>query len=655
MKPVQQAQQQVEAGKQEVRTESPFEQDLVLGNEENRQMSNNSSSSRTPYFPGQPQQHVSGPPNKRRRLPGSEPGIAGDEYGQFMPSLPDIYDGYPGQGRMPQMMVGNGAGNGAEHSGMIGMSSQIFAFRARLTRSADVDRKFMPSENPFIPMDPALDPFRSREPPTYLDPQQQQQQRNWSLMHDQSGAMQQSQQIQLQHPSFQQQTQMHRHSLPNARPGTAGTHGIVRARDFAAHPAGEVVTGAVVTPGSMTEGSVGTTGTTGAGVAVSGSTSASQQHARPTTSGGTSGNRGKGKIMYTQPLSISPSGMSGGSGPPLSAVSGGFHTSSERSTRHGPEHAGYAHLPHQVAHPQTAPAYREYGSYLSYERDVHDVGAGPIVVGPSSSESGGSDPARALLAPLPERSGDGVEQGDGVRGAGGGGDDAERRAMMRNSMALTSILDDMKKDLRGPATSSERDRNRHHHHSHGNGQRDGAGKDRQDGAMHAADYVTQEGSLDSRRDHSDPGSGGGGGSAQMDIGERYNAMDIAEREQRLASALDVGSVGIGGGGPIGLEIVPPNGSNTTATTIAQKGESVGERGRSGQHLEVPGQQHQSAMASTHGKRNFRGRVGIVDDDLRARQRERELQRLESEKTEGMEDPVTLGILDQDDVAFLFEW
>ncbi|KAJ9092879.1 hypothetical protein QFC20_007252 [Naganishia adeliensis] len=626
VKPVQQAQQQVEAGKQEVRTESPFEQDLVLGNEENRQMSNNSSSSRTPYFPGQPQQHVSGPPNKRRRLPGSEPGIAGDEYGQFMPSLPDIYDGYPGQGRMPQMMVGNGAGNGAEHSGMI-----------------DVDRKFMPSENPFIPMDPALDPFRSREPPTYLDPQQEQHQRNWSLMHDQSGAMQQSQQIQLQHPSLPStQTQMHRHSLPNARPGTAGTHGIVRAQDFAAHPAGEVVTGAVVTPGSMTEGSVGTTGTTGAGIAVSGSTSASQQHARPTTSGGTSGNRGKGKIMYTQPLSISPSGMSGGSGPPLSAVSGGFHTSSERSTRHGPEHAGYAHLPHQVAHPQTAPAYREYGSYLSYERDVHDVGAGPIVVGPSSSESGGSDPARALLAPLPERSGDGVGQGDGVRGDGGGGDDAERRAMMRNSMALTSILDDMKKDLGGPPTSSERDRNRHHHHSHGNGQRDGAGKDRQDGARHAADYVTQEGSLDSRRDHSDTGSGGGGGSAQMDIGERYNAMDIAEREQRLASALDVGSVGIGGGGPIGLDIVPPNGSNTTATTNRSEGR-VGRRERS------IGTTPRGAR-----KRNFRGRVGIVDDDLRARQRERELQRLESEKTEGMEDPVTLGILDQDDVAFLFE-
>lgn len=224
--------------------------------------------------------------------------------------------------------------------------------------------------------------------------------------------------------------------------------------------------------------------------------------------------------------------------------------------------------------------------------------------------------------------------------------------MMRNSMALTSILDDMKKDLRGPATSSERDRHRHHH-SHGNGQRDGAGKDRQDGSRHPADYVTQEGSLDSRRDHSDPGSGGGGGSAQMDIGERYNAMDIAEREQRLASALDVGSVGIGGGGPIGLEIVPPNGSKTTATTIAQNGESAGERGRSGQHLEVPGQHHSSAMAS--GKRSIRHRVGIVDDDLRARQRERELQRLESEKMEGMEDPVTLGILDQDDVMFLFEW
>lgn len=199
-------------------------------------------------------------------------------------------------------------------------------------------------------------------------------------------------------------------------------------------------------------------------------------------------------------------------------------------------------------------------------------------------------------------------------------------------MALTSILDDMKKDLRGPATSSERDRHRHHHHhSHGNGHRDGTGTDN---GRHAADYVTQDGSLDSRRDD-DP-----------------NAIDIAEREQRLASALDVGSVGIGGGGPIGMEIVPPNGSNTT--TIAQHGEA-GERGRSGQHLEVPGQHHQSAMSSSQSKRNFRGRVGIVDDELRARQRARELQRLESEKMEGMEDPVTLGILDQDDVAFLFEW
>ncbi|KAI5454132.1 hypothetical protein NCC49_005122 [Naganishia albida] len=648
-------QQQGEKGKQEGRTVSPFEQDPAVLVD--RQMSGNPSSSRTPYFTGQ-QQHLPGQPNKRRRLPGSEPG-PGEEFApSFAPTLADIYGAYPGSNRgIPQMVPGNGK---AEHPGMI-----------------DVDRKFLPAE-PTHPMDSGLDPFRGRDAPTsYLEQQQQQQQqRNLSFLYGQNPAMH-PEQIPLQPPPFQHQAQVHRHSLPSAtRPATTtGTHGGIRAQDFAPHPAGEVVPGsgtaaAAVTPGSMTE-SVGTTGTTGTGTGGIAIPSGTTSHAaRPTTSGGSTGNgRGKGKVLYTQPLSISPSGMSGGSvgAAPLSAVSGGFHTSSERSTRHAPP-ADYAHPPHQVARPETAPAYREYGSYLSYERDVHDVGAGPIVVGPSSEEStaGDSEPLRGVPPPHPgERGGD--PAGDTGRADGGGLAMDDERARMRNSMALTSILDDMKKDLRAPATSSERDRHRHHHHhghhhTHGNGHRDG-GVAHPDNARHPADYVTHEGALDPRRDHSDAGSGGGAGgsTAQMDIGERYNAMDIAEREQRLASALDVGAAGIGGGGPIGLEIVPPNGSNTT--TIAPRDDTAGgDRGsRAGHHLEVPGQQHHlhqppsssSAMA-TGTKRNFRGRVGIVDDELRARQRERELERLEGERMEGMEDPVTLGILDHDDVAFLFE-
>jgi hypothetical protein len=76
--------------------------------------------------------------------------------------------------------------------------------------------------------------------------------------------------------------------------------------------------GPVVTPGSATEGSIGT-GTTGTG----------PTQARPITSSG-GASRQKGKILYTQPLSISPSSMSTAGG---TAV-GGFHTSSERTTRH---------------------------------------------------------------------------------------------------------------------------------------------------------------------------------------------------------------------------------------------------------------------------------------------------------------------------------
>lgn len=404
--------------------------------------------------------------------------------------------------------------------------------------------------------------------------------------------------------------------------------------------------GAVVTPGSATEGSIGT-GTTGTG------TGTGTGHARPITSSG-GASRQKGKILYTQPLSISPSSMSAAGG---TAV-GGFHTSSERSTRY--DHGAHANVPHQVAHPQAAPAYREYGSYLSFERDVHDVGAGPIAPLSDSDEEGRAHAAAAR--------GDDASDGLGhVKEEGGEGHahgtNAEQRAM-RNSMALTSILDDMKKELRGPATSSERDRSHHHHH-HGHGHANQQSDRNAHLRPHSADYVTQEDSLESRRDPSDPDGGGDGahaGGREMDIGERYNAMDIAERERKLASALDVGTgKGVGSGGPIvvSLDGVSPNdsGSSMAPPGPGRNGFPAGEQSQPGHHLEVPGQhqQYPSAMASARGKRGVRHRVGIVDDGERAKRMAREYQRLESERMEGLEDPVTLGILDEDDVAFLFEW
>jgi hypothetical protein len=387
--------------------------------------------------------------------------------------------------------------------------------------------------------------------------------------------------------------------------------------------------GAVVTPGSATEGSIGT-GTTGTG----------PLQPRPVTSSGAS--RQKGKILYTQPLSISPSSIGAAGG---SAV-GGFHTSSERSTRY--DHGAHASVPHQVAHPQAAPAYREYGSYLSFERDVHDVGAGPIAPLSDSDEEGRADATKGR-----EEGGDGlgIIKEEGAEGHTHGRN-AEQHAM-RNSMALTSILDDMKKDLRGPATSSERDRSHHHHHGHANQQSERNAQLR----LHSADYVTQEDSLDARRDPTDPDGGGDGANAggrEMDIGERYNAMDIAERERKLASALDVTGKGVGSGGPI---IVGLDSNGSGSSLAAQRNGYPGEQSRSGHHLEVPGQhqQYPSAMATARSKRGGRPRVGIADDAERQKRMEREYQRLESERLEGMEDPVTLGILDEDDVAFLFEW
>ena len=451
-----------------------------------------------------------------------------------------------------------------------------------------------------------------------------------------------------------------------------------------------------MTPGSH-EGSVGTAGTapgtagtiSSAGGMAGGGGGGAAGHYRPTT--GTSQrstSRPKGKILYTQPLSISPSSMgTGGMG------GSGFHTSSERSTRHvGGEHThghhppggggggqhGYSnlapghpphqpqHTPLQVAHPQSAPAYREYGSYLSYERDVHDVGAGPIA--PSSDSGSEGDANKAMQVDTL----DGVRRVKGEHGESSYGPDEGASAQddalaehgaMRNSMALTSILDDMKKDLRAPTTSSERDRHHHQHHHHqhhhhhqqqqhiqhsnteGKIERE-TSQQSQSIQPHSADYVTQEGPTGA-----DPGR-------EMDSGERYNAMDIAERERKLASVLDIGSGGIGGGGPISinLDLQSTNGNPGTNPSHPR----ASEKGQSGQHLMVPPQQHHhpqqpSALVSPHTKRNIRGRVGIVDDENRMRQREREGQRLERERMEGMEDPVTLGILDQDDVTFLFEW
>lgn len=119
VKPAPQQPPQVDGGKQEGRTQSPLE-DGAQGND--HLMSHNSSSSRTPFFSAQQPQHVNVPPNKRRRLPGSEPGIAGEEYTPYAPSLADIYDGYAGQRGVPQMMSGNGAG---DHAGMIGTSAAV--------------------------------------------------------------------------------------------------------------------------------------------------------------------------------------------------------------------------------------------------------------------------------------------------------------------------------------------------------------------------------------------------------------------------------------------------------------------------------------------------------------------------------------------------
>lgn len=128
-------QQQGEKGKQEGRTVSPFEQDPAVLVD--RQMSGNPSSSRTPYFTGQ-QQHLPGQPNKRRRLPGSEPG-PGEEFApSFAPTLADIYGAYPGSNRgIPQMVPGNGK---AEHPGMIGTSLR-FLLRVPFLREADTLRQ----------------------------------------------------------------------------------------------------------------------------------------------------------------------------------------------------------------------------------------------------------------------------------------------------------------------------------------------------------------------------------------------------------------------------------------------------------------------------------------------------------------------------------
>ncbi|KAJ9111087.1 hypothetical protein QFC19_001285 [Naganishia cerealis] len=559
--------------------------------------------------------------------------------------------------------------------------------------------------DPSFPLDPAISSTRSREPPiSYAqnDPQtqqqqyqqQQQQQRDWAAMYGNVGAVQQNQ-IHLSHPPFPSGQPLpsqisHRGSLGNAPASASGSSGqfhIHHPADHASLPSGLTANpsgDAIMTPGSH-EGSVGTAGTapgTAGTISSAGGVGggAGAGHYRPTTGGSQRSNMGqKGKILYTQPLSISPSSMSavGGTG------GSGFNTSSERSTRHGlgSDHAhGHGsgqysslaphpphppqHAPLQVAHPQTAPAYREYGSYLSYERDVHDVGTGPV----AASDSGSDDAKKAaqndkldlgahVKGEHEEYYGvdeDGDAQGDSL---------AEQRAM-RNSMALTSILDGMKKDLRAPTTSSERDRHHHHHH-HQHGQHSNTeGKTERETGQHAqaiqphsADYVTQEGSLEARRDHTGTDSG-----RDMDVGERYNAMDIAERERKLASVLDIGSGGIGGGGPISisLELQGPNGTSGVSNPPHRGGLSgvVVEKGNPGQQLMVPPQQHRapqpSALATPHTKRSIRGRVGIVDDENRMRQREREHQRLEKERMEGMEDPVTLGILDQDDVAFLFE-
>lgn len=517
------------------------------------------------------------------------------------------------------------------------------------------DRKFLASDattpylannanTPFLPSNGA---FRPREPSiTYVNPQQN---RDWPGLYDPAAEIQHLQQQALTNPGSQHPQHVQRFQPPDARavmqPSIPQSNqGQVIAQDFGApmgphgafpgnRDAGSA--GPVVTPGSATEGSIGT-GTTGTG----------PTQARPvTSSGGTS--RQKGKILYTQPLSISPSSMSNAGG---TAV-GGFHTSSERTTRH--DHGAHAPVPHQLAHPQAAPAYREYGSYLSFERDVHDVGAGPIAPEDSDEE------AKALAAARGDESEGLVSIKEEGADGHGHGTSAEQRAM-RNSMALTSILDDMKKDLRGPATSSERDRLHHHHHyGHGHQQSERNAHLR----SHAADYVTQEDSLEARRDPTDPDGGGDGanaGSREMDIGERYNALDIAERERKLASALDVGTGSIGSGGPIVVNLdgasSHDSGSSFVGHGAARNGFPAGQS-QPGNHLEVPGQHrpHPSAMATARSKRGSGHRVGIADDAERTKRMACEYQRLESERMEGLEDPVTLGILDEDDVGFLFEW
>ncbi|KAJ9120933.1 hypothetical protein QFC22_002869 [Naganishia vaughanmartiniae] len=568
----------------------------------------------------------------------------------------------------------------------------------------EIDQKgIIDSGEPGFVLDPAFSSSRSREPPMLYgqnDNQrqhhlQQQEQRDWAAMYGNVGAVQQTQ-IHVSQPSFQSGQALplqagHRGSIQNTRGSVSGPteqhrslhvldHGNIHpglaAAAAAVNPAGE----AVMTPGSQ-EGSIGTAGTapgTAGTISSAGGVAGDASNYRPTTGASQqSTSRHKGKILYTQPLSISPSSMAG-------AGMGGaaFHTSSERSTRHGggdhhgpgggaghgySNRASHNHLPHQpqhtplqVAHPQTAPAYREYGSYLSYERDVHDVGTGPI----AASDSGSDDAKKPMQMDTLDNAsrrvkGEHGESSLSSYGADAGGDaqdnsSAEQHAM-RNSMALTSILDGMKKDLRAPTTSSERDRHHHHHHHqqqhHGQHSNTDGKMERETGQQsqsiqpHSADYVTQE------------GPAGADTGREMDIGERYNAMDIAERERKLASVLDIGSGGIGDGGPISinLDLQTTNG-NPGANPAHQRGT---EKGQSGQHLMVPQPQHHSHQSSTlvsaHSKRSIRGRVGIVDDENRMRQREREHQRLESERMEGMEDPVTLGILDQDDVAFLFEW
>ncbi|GHJ84110.1 hypothetical protein NliqN6_0512 [Naganishia liquefaciens] len=577
-----------------------------------------------PQPPQHLQHHVDLPSNKRRRLPDTESGPGGNvSYGSqnadFTEGQAYAYNGNPGQdqGRMPM----------------------------------GEDRKFLPSDinTPFLPNNGT---FRPRDSSiTYVNPQQN---REWPGMYDPAAEIQRLQQHALANPGMQHS--QHASRLPPdptavMQPSMLPSNqGQVIAQDFGApviaqggfpghRDAGSV--GPVVTPGSATEGSIGT-GTTGTG----------PTQARPITSSG-GASRQKGKILYTQPLSISPSSMSTAGG---TAV-GGFHTSSERTTRH--DHGVHAAAPHQVAHPQTAPAYREYGSYLSFERDVHDVGAGPVAPPSDSDEEARAHATRGGdsegLVSIKEEGSEGHPHGT----------NAEQRAM-RNSMALTSILDDMKKDLRGPATSSERDRlhHHHHHHHHHHGHPHPPSERNAHLRPHPADYVTQEDSLDDRRDPTDPDGGGDGanaGSREMDIGERYNAMDIAERERKLASALDIGTgKGIGSGGPIIVELDGESAHDSRSSFSAHgsgpNGFSAGEQTQPSHHLAVPGQHqhHPSAMATARSKRGGGHRVGIADDAERAKRMAREYQRLESERMEGLEDPVTLGILDEDDVGFLFE-